>query len=423
MARGKKTTVLQVELPENTDATEAGTEETTEADKVIQEDQSENPRSPFKVVERIDPFGGDPAWLGKFPIQIVSREWLAKRFGGGEYRVTTRKPKPTGGYQYVQQQTIKIDASIKPEPGPEVHTGNPPMNPDGIRGGTLGETLLLSMMKAQSDSAAQSMQMMQGLFTALTGAFTALKPAAPVADPMMTLVLQGLMDRKDPMELATTMLEKVGTGKDPLEMLTRLLELQKLLPSAPEADDQSPLSLVGKGIDALRAGFEASRAQLPPRAATIPPVPQPPAPPPPPPIPAPIQPAAALPAPEIDPNMRKWKRTLIGNLPLLLGASAYMPAQAAAITAQTNLEADGLWADLVKDVRSDYPVLNLDAELPEDFGSKFVERAMNDFGLASAPPDVKEWAEETLEELAVLAVTPVDEEPEPSAEPEPEKPV
>jgi len=403
--------MVAVEIPDelpSEQAVEPSTE--NEADAIIEDQRAENPKSPIDYVYLLDEDTGEPWFAGKFATGMVNAEFLARKFKRkGKYRVITKKPDEKGRMVYAGNQVIRVMGDLME---PVVQTGDPIVRGESRVGdSSFIEKMLLSQMDANAK-----------LMASITEAFGSLgksAPApAPTIDPLLLKILDGMFSRKDPMEIATELINKMGTGKDPFDMLTKLLELQKLLPSSNDTDDQSPMALVGKGIDAIRAGFESSRAQLPARTGLAPvatPVPVVPVQ-----TPAvqPVAAVAALPAPEIDPNMRTWKKEISANLPVLLSASAFMPPEAAALTAKANLSASGHWADVIEDVRSDYPILDVDAALPENFGEAFIARTMKDFGLSSASADVKEWVEATLEEIAVLVVTPEDEgEDEPKPEP------
>src|ERR1041385_8682946 len=90
--RPRKAMVVELDdEPADPATTPTKTVEEQEADQVIEEDRAENPRPAYKEVERLDPETGQPAFVGRFAVDVVTKDFLARRFGGGAYRVTTRE--------------------------------------------------------------------------------------------------------------------------------------------------------------------------------------------------------------------------------------------------------------------------------------------------------------------------------------------
>ena len=408
MAGRRGARVLQVEIPEDAEGrTEGSAEDRTveeaEADSILEEARSEQPRHPLEIVYRVDDDTGEEGWAGKFAASAVTPEFLAKRLGPGKYKCYLRKPDKKGKMGFGGSRTVSVIADLRPA----VMNGAPPLRDNGS--GDFSRDLLLSMMKQGQENSQNMVSMMATMMTAMTTAFGSLKPTT---DPMMMAVIQGMMQRKDPTEIATglmaAMKESGGAG-NPISQLRELLEIKELLGGGDgNADPES--AMIMKGMDTLREAIHVAggRAFQPAPVAPTPPPVVPRA------LPAGPSADAAPPQPSeppmvIDPNLRAWKRGVLQNLPMFLQAAAFMPPHAAAETAMEQMRVAGVWPDVVEDVRSDYPVLDVDA-LPDEFGQAFVERSMTDLQMARQSGDVQDWAREVLYTLAELAVEPVEKE-------------
>lgn len=410
--RPRKAMVVELDdEPADPATTPTKTVEEEEADQVIEEDRAENPRPAYKEVERLDPETGQPAFVGRFAVDVVTKDFLARRFGGGAYRVTTRKPKAMGGMKFAERRTILIDPAVRPE---RAIDGEPAPRGDNGKGDFIEKMLLLQM-----DSSAKMMAAITGAFAALAGAGR----SAPTTDPLLLELVKGMMARPvaDPMEFATkmfTMLQDRG-HVDPLDQLKKLLEIKELVGGGGETGS-GELGLIGKGLDLVGQmivkGQPEQPAAIAARAETAPVTESLPAEPPHTAVwerpTAPMgHPAVAAPTGTVE--LRLWKQAVVPQLPRAIEMAQWMPPEAAALTlwAQANeAQRADIRADLAGGAVPASPLQEADAD-------RFVEQAMDDFAVDTIPgmtPRVTDWIAATLYGLCDLATEP--EEPESAEE-------
>ncbi len=393
-----RTVVVPVEIPpETSEETPEQTPEQEEAEAVLAESQSEMPKPPMTWLYRLDQDTQEPKFIGRFAAGSLNEAVIGKRWGGGRFRLVTRKPGPKGGYVFHNQQTLTIDESVRPE-APVVHDDGAERELVMGRSSDFLEKMLLMQMQTSS----QLMQAVMGAFASI-GA----RPQ-PQTDPLMLEVIRASMTRKDPMELATALLgmfRENGASKDPIDQLIRLGQARETLKGVFGDGESDETQWIGKGLElaarALGSGQPVAVPPMTPRAA-LPAAPGAPA------LPK-AEPAspAALPEEVIDvTGLRAWMVPVAENLPALSGAARFMPPDAAALTMRAQMEATaGVWEDFTADVRTGYAddaAIDADA----DFPNAFVGRTTAALKLTDRLKDAElvAWAQDTLKEAAFLAV-------------------
>ena len=253
--RGRKagnTRVIVVD-PEagNEPETEERTEQEQAADAVIEEATAANPKAPEATIYRKDAETGVEKWVGKVSSSIVSHEWIAKRYGGGEFRVQHRKPNATGKLVYGSQETYLIDPSIQPErAAPEgaaaaFVTGDPNTRREAIM-----DAALMGLINQMQSNQSAALEMMKSFADSRRSAEPS-KPLDIVAIITAVSALVGAIapffgNRKDAMEtakeiaeLATKNAGHTGGVKDMITGLKELLEVKELLGGGGGGDDRS----------------------------------------------------------------------------------------------------------------------------------------------------------------------------------------
>jgi hypothetical protein len=362
---------MVVELPEESaeESTEKSAEQ-VEVETVLEEDRSENPRGAYKEVSRLDEITSEPAFIGRFPVDVVSAQFLAKRFGGGSYRVVTRKPNPKGpGHVYVERRTIKVDAAAVP--------------PKAIDGSPLGTTsdsgFLEKMLFAQMQA---NTQLMQAIMTGMSAIAARPAPVTPATDPILGAII-------------TRIISQTEDKPDQIEQLTKLVSLGKMIAGGGKETDWMDLSK--EGLSLVRELASNRGKQLTPQRQ----------------IPAQTDeepPHTEQPKPEeVDVSkLRVWQQAVAPLLPKLGDWYKVLSPRAAAATVW-----DGASPEAQTDLRVDLgTVEGLSDEDQEKKVTAFVERSFNALEIVKLPGDVPQWVVETLWELAGLALEP-DEEGEP----------
>lgn len=404
--RGRPRQALIVEVPEEQPA-ERPTEETVEeklATQEIETAQNQQVRSPFAKVYRVDEDTGEQRYCGRFPASAITEEWLGRKLGGGKFRVQFWKPTGKGGqFVYDSSKTYDLDRTITPEPARG--NGAPP---SGLAADDFMKTMLLQQMQTSS-------QLMQAIMTAVAS-----MAQRPAADPVMLAMLQSMMTRKDPTEIATALLAVMkgeSSDKNPIAMLKEMLEIKELMGGGGDAPNE--LSVVTKGLDVLGKVMTATPPALP--AGNPPPLPSSP--------PTEPEPEQTMPrslpprpAPSLDVTaLRPWHREVAKVLPRVQLAMTFLSPHAGADTIWnqgTEVLTDDVKADLLNGAALPLtPAGELDEAKAVELADGLVDRAMKALQIP-AETDVGQWCAETIYEVADLAFSEL-LEAEPS---EPEKP-
>lgn len=383
--------------------------EEEEADSIIEDVRAEQPKQPFDVVYAVDDVTGELAWVGRFATAAVTPEFLAKNVGEGTFKAFTRKPNERGKFVFAGSRVIKVDRRSVALAKPEASAPTAPAT------GDMSRDFLMAMMKSQQDASQNMMQMMMGMMGAITTAFTALKPTGPAGpDPIVLELIRQGMTRKDPMEIATSLLAVIkdnGGSKDPIDQLIRLGQARETLQGMfGNEGGTDEMGVIAKGLDIAASALAGARAPaatalvparaLPaPNAAAVPKA-------------EPESPAVAPVVEEDVSELRMWMQPVVKNLPQLTMAAQFMPPEAAALTMRQQMQAmPGVWEDFVADVKTGYADdAAIDAD--EGFPEAFVTRTSVALALEKrlGNPQLVAWAEDVLDHAAWLALGIEDED-------------
>lgn len=226
--------------------TEAKTEQETAADAVIDEATAANPRAPESIIYRKDSESGEERWLGKVASSIVSNEYIAKRWGGGEYRVQHRKPNATGKMVYGSQETYKIDPSVKPEPMTTEADGTPVKLGGGSHIDAIMEAGVMSLITQMQNNNTTQMEMVRSMMSDRGGSKLDWVALLAAVSPILIAIIERTGGKKDTVELAKEIADMsrdksapAGSMKDMLGSLKEMLEISDLMRGGGGGDDRS----------------------------------------------------------------------------------------------------------------------------------------------------------------------------------------
>jgi hypothetical protein len=340
-----------------------------EADAILAETQAANPRPPKSSIHRVDRESGTQQWLAEVATNVLSAEYIARRFGGGKYYVRHRKIEPGGGYKYSGSDTYDIDPSVKPDP-PAAPPSSAGVEAIAVPpGGNIADTILnagvlqmLQQMNAQNQLTLAMVERMRkgddspraSIPDMITAAATLVGALAPL-----------FQNRKDPAELALKLAEAMKPAATPApassDVLTAFEKGMAVVSrlrdrDASSAGGDSYVPVIVEGIKTLGTALGGIASERATAAANARLEPRPPAPlaiaapsPPPSHTPNGEDPTTVLP-----PNARPWLVAARPHLPMLLSLSRVMGADAAAATINRNLTDDQFF-DLVEDIRDETP--------------------------------------------------------------------
>lgn len=226
------------------------------ADDVIDEVRDNRPRVPVAYIYRVD-VNGHENYLDRCAPQLVSAEYLADRYGGGEYRVEFRKPGGPDGRKLVYggKESFTIDPSI-PQKNPRAAASGPISNADGSPvGGHHTDVIsgaVLSLLQQAQQMGQTQMEAMRASTTAQMEAMRAIVES--VSKPrdnsamveMLKVLVPSVVTLLTPMLTATR-----KEGPDPMEMFNKMMDAVKALQPAPAAAASG-----GSPIDAVKTAIE-----------------------------------------------------------------------------------------------------------------------------------------------------------------------
>ena len=328
------------------------------ADAIIAEAQTDHIKPPKTIIQRIAPDTGERKFVGEVVTDLVTLEWLGRRFGGGKYSLTHRKAKPTGGYEYAAHETVHIDESIKPDPPATSTTGEDlGSRAPGVAPVSSGN-VIQQAMEAGVLSLIQQMQNQNQLTVAMIERLTKGEdrrgPSMLEAiTPFIPVIVEFVKSRKDPTDLAVqlaTLMSKRDAGAAGPEQLVTMLEkgvsLATKLGDRAGGSSDSIMPVVSEGVKVLgdvvgavlaeRAaarGEPARPLQLVPSTTETP------------------VPRSSPPTPPALPD-RPWLQFARPLIPSLVSAARFMPPDAAAATIAAQLS-PAAFDDLVADIQDD----------------------------------------------------------------------
>lgn len=238
--------VVETETPTETE-TEQKTEQETVGEEIISEVSAASGKSPESIIYRKDAETGEERWLAKVATSLVSHEWLAKKFGGGEYRVQHRKPNATGKMVYGGQDTIKIDPSVKPEVAVVIAPDGSPVAPGSSRIDAIMEAGVMSLIQQMQNANTTQMELVRSIVAERSNAkpgtdwvavLTALSPIVAGLIPLLTNRPDTMTQAREIAELATKNQGAQGGLKDFIGAMKEMLEVRDLLGGGGD-DDRS----------------------------------------------------------------------------------------------------------------------------------------------------------------------------------------
>lgn len=398
--KGRVTTrAMLVELPQNAEENAEENAEQKAASADLERVAQESPRTATTRVVRFDQERGIEKYCGTFSTSMVTEDFLARKFGGGKFKLTHYKPttKGPGGKQmdYAGQSTVNIDETVLPDRSAQ--NGATPVVPGPM------ETAMLSFVQMMQVQMQQQLESSRTHQTMMLEMFRSMREGEKKDDPLVLALVQGMISKKDPMELATSLLavmKENGTGKDPIEQLKSLAELRDLLGGNGEKPDE--LSIVARGLGVL----EKAMTPPSPGPVTLP-------------APTPVHELNELeqemprrfarrspPAPTIDTSgLRLWHKMVAELLPRLPQAMGLLTPHGAADTlwdkAGDAARAD-VKNDLLGDGKEQLPVETDESKLTA-LTDDFISRAETALRLTTLGSDEQGYVVETLYELAELA--------------------
>lgn len=241
------------------------TEKDREMADIVEDLRESGNRAPEGWIYRLDMDTGKETFLDKVSAALVDESWLARTYGGGDYRVQVRGfREDTGKYGYIMQRRYSVDAKI-PRKTPKWATEREGMDsdaamPDGLSGALtpgkpdddmalLLKSQILDMVRSSAEQRRTDSQMQQASIQMM---MSMMKQSS---DMMQTMMATMLTSRQD----GTAMLEKLlpvltPRQSDPLELLAKLKALD------------GPKQGLGEIVEAIRSLRESSELFAPIRS-------------------------------------------------------------------------------------------------------------------------------------------------------------
>lgn len=347
-----------------------------ESDEILEEARARSTRPPKSTIHRLNPETGARLWLAEVATDLISEEYIARRFGGGRYYVGHRRAEPGGGYVYDSHSTFDLDPSLKPDPAPANGNGHAVTAPAAAAGPISAAQLLdvgILQLLRQIEQGNEAHRAMLERMVKVDQAPRGPGPYDEILKVVAPVLVKGLLDlmtqRADPIDQALKLRKLVPESSTPdvFSALEKTLAIASRLNGRASSSSSSSDDGGGDGmstiiLEALRTlqGIIGPRANgaapngepiavvdAPAAELTNPHQFSPPA-------PAPADPAVVgnIPPQPVTPSSssdRPWLAAARPQLPTLLQFARLMPADAAASTIANNLTAAQL-DDLLEDL-------------------------------------------------------------------------
>lgn len=173
----------------------ASPESVTDSVLAEQAESGASTRVPQGIIRRVEPMTGKETYLDSVALSLVTEEWIAQTYGGGKYRVTKMGVRDGGKWGYVGSETYEIDDSLPFKGSLKAQQARGPMrqsmgdddepiiferNGTPVGGGGLDpimQTGVLTLLKAQQESATLQQQMVTSLMQAANANQTMMQQA------------------------------------------------------------------------------------------------------------------------------------------------------------------------------------------------------------------------------------------------------
>lgn len=247
---------------------EAGQRPVALVQDVLDDLESEGQRPPEARIERQNDMGIN-AHLDTVNADGVDEKWIRNTFGGGTYTVRFFGQHDSGVWGYLKGQSKRyvIDSSI-PFRGSvrdrAVPTATTAVAAPAGNMQTLMEMGIMGLFKGMQDQSAMQLQMFKdasAMNTAMlerlaTPKDNGIKDLLPLLTPLLTPLLAGMVNRKDPVEIAKEIAALSGRSdngmKDMLGTVRELLEVRELLGTNANPATKEPeemwIDLLGKVV-------------------------------------------------------------------------------------------------------------------------------------------------------------------------------
>lgn len=167
------------------------------------------------------------SFVDKVSATMISEEWLAKQYGGGEYRVQFRGPTKGGKVGYTGQKRFSIDAKIpRKTPRYQEASANPPsesgggLTPDGDMAMLL-KSQIVDMVRSSSEQRRNDAQMQAATLQMM---MTMMQQSSQMMQGMIATMVTAKGESTDLLTKLLPILAPKAVG-DPLEMLIKLKAL------------------------------------------------------------------------------------------------------------------------------------------------------------------------------------------------------
>lgn len=216
-----------------------------QASDTLSQLEDEGKRRAEARIFRLDPTVRKMALLDTVDASQADEGYVRETYGGGQYSVQFWGPRTDGSWGYLKKEskTFVIDSSVPFKGSPRDRAINPPPQ-NGSSAAPAGSTIvdlamvqLLNGFQEQAkssalmarDHSAAMMAMMERLASPRdSGMEKVLTGLVPIVAPLIA----GMLNRKDPVEIATTLMaamKPVGEVKSGLSSLHELIELKEAL--------------------------------------------------------------------------------------------------------------------------------------------------------------------------------------------------
>ena len=196
-------------------------------------------------LKRRDEHSKQWVYQGRLSPSEANEEFIAATYGGGEYKAVERARNPeTGNYDYARQRTIKVGGAYKGVPVERTA-------PDGtatVERATGAPREAAGAVKMDDLMMSQFVQMMQMNNAVMKSVIETARPTGAPVDwgailgivvpsltTLMTAMMQGQASKRDPVEIAAELMDKLKASAAPVNPLKDRLEEMKLLREVGEA--------------------------------------------------------------------------------------------------------------------------------------------------------------------------------------------